>query len=63
MQISACDVMRRLRLVKATASPQARGCHDAKRAGRCHSKKLERLASGRVEGLKGEQQSCRRHWV
>jgi len=48
MQISACDAMRRLRLVKATASPEARGFRDAKRAGQGHSKKLEWLASGRV---------------
>jgi len=48
MQIPACEAMRRLRLVKATASPEPRGCHDAKRVGQGHPKKLEWLASGRV---------------
>jgi len=46
MQISPCDIMRRLGLAKATAPPEARGCHDARRAGQGHSKKLEWLALG-----------------
>jgi len=62
MQIFACDEMQRLRLVKATASPEARGCHDAKRAGQGYSKKLEWLTSGRVGEPKGGQQNCRHHW-
>jgi len=48
MQISACDVMRCLKLVKVTASPEARGCHDAKSAYQGHSKKLEWLARFRA---------------
>jgi len=48
MRISACDVTWYLILVKATASLEARGSNDAKMTRRCHSKKLEWLASGRV---------------
>jgi len=48
MQISACDVMWCLRLVKMTASPEFRRRYDAKRAWQGHSKKLEWLGSALV---------------
>ena len=48
MQTSACDVIGRSRLLKATASLETQGYHDVKRAGQGHSKNLEWLASGPV---------------
>jgi len=53
MPIFAFDAMRRLRLVKATASPRARGRHDAQRTRQGHSNKLEWLATGRAGEAKG----------
>jgi len=62
MPIFAFDAMRRLRLVKATASPRARGRHDAQRTRQGHSDKLEWLATGRAGEAKGGQQNRRHHY-
>lgn len=51
--ISACDIMRRWRLVKATATLEAQGCHDGRRTGQGDSKRLEWLPLEWVGELKG----------